>query len=44
VKIESEEWSGDYVLSWPAGRSLKIPAQFEADSLQRLLTVLEAVK
>jgi hypothetical protein len=44
VKIESEELSGDYVLSWPDGRSLKIPARFEADSLQRLLTVLEAVR
>jgi len=44
VKIEREELSGDYVLSWPAGRTLRIPARFEADSLQRLLAVLEAVK
>ena len=44
VKLESEGLSGDYVLSWPAGRSLKIPPQFEADSLRRLLSVLEAVR
>ena len=44
VKIESEGLSGDYVLSWPAGRSLKIPLQFETDSLRRLLSVLEAVR
>ena len=44
VKIESERLSGDYVLSWPAGRSLKIPRQFETDSLRRLLTVLEEWK
>ena len=43
VKIESQELNGDYVLSWPAGRSLKIPQHFETDSLRRLLTVLEAV-
>lgn len=44
VKIESEGLSGDYVLSWAGGRSLKIPLQFEADSLRRLLTVLEGVR
>ena len=44
VKIESEGMSGDYVLSWPGGRSLKIPLQFETDSLRRLLTVLEGVR
>ena len=44
VKIESEGLSGDYVLSWPAGRSLKIPRQFETDSLRRLLSVLEALR
>lgn len=41
VKIESEGLSGEYVLSWPGGRSLKIPSQFETDSLRRLLAVLE---
>ena len=44
VKIEGEVLGGEYVLSWPAGRSLKIPRQFEADSLRRLLSVLEAVR
>jgi hypothetical protein len=44
VKIQSEGLSGDYVLSWPAGRSLKIPQQFETDSLRRLLSVLEALR
>ena len=44
VKIESEGMSGDYVLSWAGGRSLKIPLQFETDSLRRLLTVLEGVR
>jgi len=41
VKIDGEVWSGDYVLSWPCGRSLKIPRQFERDSLRRLLSVVE---
>ena len=44
VKIQSEGLGGHYVLSWPAGRSLKIPLQFETDSLRRLLSVLEAVR
>lgn len=44
VKIEGEVLSGDYVLSWPCGRSLKIPRQFETDSLRRLLTVLEGLR
>ncbi len=44
VKIESEGLSGDYVLSWAGGRSLKIPRQFETDCLRRLLTVLEGVR
>ena len=44
VKIEGEVLGGDYVLSWPGGRSLKIPRQFETDSLRRLLTVLEGVR
>jgi hypothetical protein len=44
VKIQSEGVSGDYVLSWPAGGSLKIPPQFETDSLRRLLSVLEALR
>lgn len=42
VRIESEVLSGDYILSWPAGRCLKIPPEFESDSLRRLLDLLEA--
>lgn len=41
VRIEGEALSGDYVLSWSGGRSLKIPQRFDKDSLRRLLTVLE---
>jgi transposase-like protein len=44
VKIEGEVLGGDYVLSWPEGRSLKIPRQFEPESLRRLLAVLEGVR
>lgn len=44
VKIESEVLSGEYVLSWAGGRSLKIPLQFETDSLRRLLAVLEEAR
>lgn len=44
VKIEGEVLGGDYVLSWAGGRSLKIPRQFETDSLRRLLTVLEELR
>ena len=44
VKIESEGMSGDYVLSWAGGRSLKIPWQFDAPSLRRLLGVLEEAR
>lgn len=44
VKIEGEVLGGDYVLSWPGGRSLKIPRRFETDSLRRLLRVLEGMR
>jgi transposase-like protein len=44
VKVEREGGSGDYVLSWTGGRSLKIPPQFEPESLRRLLWVLEGVR
>jgi transposase-like protein len=44
VKIEGEVLGGDYVLSWAGGRSLRIPLQFEAGSLRRLLRVLEGVR
>ena len=41
VQIEAGTWSSDYVLGWPSGRSLRIPPQFDAASLRRLLGVLE---
>ncbi len=44
VKIEGEVLGGEYVLSWSGGRSLKIPRQFETDSLRRLLMVLEGLR
>ena len=44
VRIESEEPSGDYLLSWPSGRALKIPRRFDRDSLRRLLSVLEGAR
>lgn len=44
VKIEGVVLGGEYVLSWATGRSLKIPRQFETDSLRRLLTVLEGLR
>jgi len=44
VKIEGEVLGEEYVLSWACGRSLKIPRQFETDSLRRLLSVLEALR
>ena len=43
VKVEGEALAGDYVLNLAGGRSLRIPPQFETDSLRRLLGVLEAV-
>ena len=44
VEIEGEVPGGEYVVSWAGGRSLRIPLQFETDSLRRLLTVLEEVR
>ena len=44
VSIEGEVLGGDYVLSWATGRFLKIPRQFDTDSLRRLLSVLEALR
>jgi hypothetical protein len=41
VKIEGDGLGGDYIVSWPGGRTLKIPSRFEPESLRRLLTVLE---
>jgi hypothetical protein len=44
VQIQSEALTGDYVLGWPGGRSLRIPPRFETDSLRRLLEVLEGLR
>ena len=44
VKIESEVLNADYVLSWTGGRCLKIPWQFDAQTLSRLLAVLEEAR
>jgi hypothetical protein len=44
VKIEGEVLGEEYVLSWPTGRTLKIPQQFETDSLRRLLAVMEGLR
>ena len=44
VAVDSEISGGDYVLSLPGGRSLRIPLRFEPDSLRRLLHVLEGVQ
>jgi hypothetical protein len=44
VKLEDEVLGGDYVLSWPGGVSLRVPQQFEPDSLRRLLMMLEGMR
>jgi transposase-like protein len=41
VTLEGEPLESSYVLTWPGGRTLKIPWQFELESLRRLLSVLE---
>jgi hypothetical protein len=41
VKIEGDGLAGDFIVSWPGGRTLKVPPQFEPESLRRLLSVLE---
>jgi hypothetical protein len=41
VKIAGDGLGGDYLVSWPGGRTLKIPSQFEPEALRRLLGVLE---
>jgi len=43
VHIQSEGRALDYVLDWPDGRSLRIPAGFEPQRLRRLLRMLEAM-
>jgi len=44
VQLEGEAPAEEYVLSWPSGRSLKIPRQFQRDSLLRLLSVLDGAR
>lgn len=41
VRIEAGSLSADYVLSWPGGRSLRIPPGFDPQALRRLLAALE---
>jgi hypothetical protein len=41
VTIEGDGLGGEYVVSWPGGRCLKIPLQFDPESLRRLLDVME---
>ena len=41
IEIEPGSLSADYVLSWPGGRSLRIPPRFDPPTLSRLLQVLE---
>lgn len=41
IEIEPGSLSADYVLSWPGGRSLRIPPRFDPQTLNRLLQVLE---
>ena len=44
IQIDSGSLSSDYVLSWPGGRSLRIPPRFDAQGLRQLLEVLEEQK
>ena len=41
IQIEPGPFNADYVLSWPQGRSLKIPPRFDPHDLSRLLEILE---
>jgi hypothetical protein len=41
IKIEPGSLHSDYVLSWPGGRSLRIPPSFNLQSLRGLLEILE---
>ncbi len=40
VELEAAARPGDFILEWSSGRSLRIPAGFDRDQLQRLLDVL----
>jgi len=41
VQVEPPSTKGEFGLSWPSGRSLRIPAGFDPDELRRVLAVLE---
>ena len=41
IQIETGSLNSDYVLSWPGGRSLRIPLSFNPQSLRGLLEILE---
>ena len=41
IQIEPGSLNSDYVLSWPGGRSLRIPPGFDPQGLRGLLEVLE---
>lgn len=40
VELEPAARTGEFVLEWLPGRSLRIPAGFDSDQLRRLLDVL----
>jgi len=42
IQIEAGSSPSEYVLSWPQGRSLRIPPRFDPQALRQLLEVLEA--
>ena len=44
IQIEPGSLNSDYVLSWPEGRTLRIPAGFSAQRLRELLEILEECK
>jgi hypothetical protein len=40
VQLDEEVPAGDFILGWPPGRSLRIPAGFDSVPLRRLLVIL----
>ena len=42
VAVAEAASDGEFTVSWPGGRSLRIPGGFDPDQLRRLLAVLEA--
>lgn len=41
IQIETGSSGSHYELSWPGGRRLRIPPQFDSQALRRLLDMLE---